>query len=169
MLILHRLTTQNHAKPKSQTVFPCNSTNPTKWCLNSLSRQEAVIAVCFTFTFVEASWSSEWYPETMTSRLTSDASAATREMCKEVWMTHTHTDVYDYPCKALQDEYWNLKEPYRADISPDASWFFPPMNGTIRCSLIIKLEHCCTIQACIRVDSIGSQHNNNKLVESVLE
>ena len=31
------------------------------------------------------------------------------------------------------------------------------MNAIIRCSLIIILERCCTIQACIRVNSIGSQ------------
>ena len=34
------------------------------------------------------------------------------------------------------------------------------MNGTIQCSLIIILERCGTIQACICVDSIGSQQLN---------
>ena len=58
--------------------------------------------------------------------VTEEATSTIRQTCNKV----KGADVDNYLGKALQDEYWNLKETYRADIRTDASGFFHSMNET---------------------------------------
>ena len=54
-----------------------------------------------------------------------------RDHTQDVQGSVNKADVDSYLGKAIQDEYKILKQSNRADISSDASRFFPPMNGTI--------------------------------------